>query len=162
MVPPHPTWRWNRLKWMIKTDDRVCFEILFNLTISHSVNLMLEVANNSALWHLANRENVANSQLSFLAAVHELASVHSLRSNKQLLLQAMLVNIPELHNGKRCATARIVNDLLNDTLDVTIALREIQSTQTSSAFPVLRMGLENRPTTPTTSTNDTALIEKCT
>ena len=147
---------------MIKTDDRVCFENLFNLTISHSVNLMLEVANNSALWHLANRENVANSQLSFLAAVHELASVHSLRSNKQLLLQAMLVNIPELHNGKRCATARIVNDLLNDTLDVTIALREIQSTQTSSAFPVLRMGLENRPTTPTTSTNDTALIEKCT
>ena len=118
---------------------------------------MLEVANNSALRHLANRKHVADGELRLLAAVNKLASVHSLGSNKQLLLEAVLVNIPELHNRERCTTARIVDDLLDNAFHVTIALSEVESTQTSRTLPVLGVGLENRSTTPTASTNDTTL-----
>ena len=108
-----------------------------------AANLMLKVANNSTLRHLTNRENVANGELGLLAAVNELTSVHSLGGNEQLLLQTMLVHIPELNNSEGSATTRIVDDLLDHTLDVSIALSKVERTELGRALPVLGMGLEH-------------------
>jgi hypothetical protein len=118
---------------------------------------VLEVAHNSALGHFSDREHVADGELSLLTAIDKLASVHALSSNEKLLLQTVLVNIPELDNCERCSTTRIVDDLLDHTLHIAIALSKIQSTELSSTLPVLGVGLENRPTTSTASTNNTTL-----
>jgi hypothetical protein len=118
---------------------------------------MLEVANNSALGHLSNGKHVADGELSLLTAIDKLTSVHALSSNKQLLLQAMLVNIPELYNSKGRSTTRIVDDLLDHALHIAVALSKIQGTETSSTLPVLGVGLEHRTTTSTASTNNTTL-----
>ena len=123
-------------------------------------DLMLEVANNAALRHLADRQNVANSQLRLLAAVNELTSVHALGGYEKLLLQTMLVAVAELNNGEGGTTTRIVNNVLDDTLHVSVALSKVERAELGSALPVLGVGLENGTTTPTASTDNTTLRGK--
>ena len=125
------------------------------------IYLMLKIANNSSLRHLSDRENVADGQLSLLAAIHELTSVHALSSNEELLLQAMLVHTAELNHSKGSTTAGIVDDLLDHTLDIAVALSKVQRAQLGRTLSVLGVGLENGTTTPTASTNDTALEKRC-
>ncbi len=120
-------------------------------------DLVLEIAHNRALGHLANGEHVADSELRLLSAVNKLTSVHALSSNEQLLLQTVLVHVPELYDSERCTTTRIVDDLLDHTLHIAVALGEVEGAKTSRAFPVLCVRLEHRSSTPTTRTNDTTL-----
>ncbi len=120
-------------------------------------DLVLKIAHNCSLGHLADREHVANNELRLLAAINKLASIHALGSNEQLLLQSMLVHVPELNNSEGRTTARIMNDLLDHTLHIAVALSKVESAKTSRALPVLRVRLEHRSSTPTTRTNDTTL-----
>ena len=119
--------------------------------------LVLEVAHNSALRHFSDREHIADDELSLLTAIDKLTSVHALSSDKQLLLQSVLVNIPELNNSKGSSTTGIVDDLLDHALHIAVALGKVQGTEPSSTLPVLGVGLEDRTTTSTASTNNTTL-----
>ncbi len=118
---------------------------------------MLKIADNATLRKFTNRQNISNRQLRLLAAVNELTSVHALSSNEKLLLQPMLVGVAKLNDSKGSTTARIVNDLLDYAFDVSVTLCEVKRAQLRGSLSVLGVRLENRATTPTTSTNNTTL-----
>merc|ERR1719336_3518368 len=76
-------------------------------------------------------KNVSNLEISLLASVDELASVHALRGNEGLRLQLVTVWVTECDLGKGSTTARVVDDVLDDTLNVAMTLSIIYSPQTS-------------------------------
>ena len=80
--------------------------------------------------------------LTFLSAVDILAGVEALGGDHQLLLDAIFVAVAEGDNGERCTSARIVNDLLDDTLDVAVSLGVVHGAQLGGALAVERMRLE--------------------
>merc|ERR1719167_686812 len=92
-------------------------------------SLLLQVAHNGSLGHVANGHDVANGEVCLFAAVHELSSVHALGSNEELLLHLVAVGIPEVSPSKGSTTAGVMDDLLDDSLDVTMPLREVDSSE---------------------------------
>merc|ERR1719228_975950 len=107
-------------------------------------SLLLEVAHDGSLGHVADGHHVADGKVGLLAAVHELSSVHALSSDEELLLHLVSVGIPEVGHGKGSATAWVVNDLLDDSLDVSMPLRKVDSSESRLALPVLRVRHEDR------------------
>merc|ERR1719347_473758 len=49
-------------------------------------SLLLEIADDSSLRHVADRHHIANGDVGFLATVHELSGVHTFGGHEQLLL----------------------------------------------------------------------------
>merc|ERR1719483_1745540 len=66
--------------------------------------LLLKVADNGSLRHVANRHHIANGDVSLLATVDKLSSVHAFSSNKELLLCFVSVWITEVSNSKGSTT----------------------------------------------------------
>ncbi len=111
-------------------------------------NLLLNVADNGTLRALTNRENVADGKLSLLASVDECTSVETLGRDESFLSELVTVGVAENDTGKRSTTvsrstalrrrrkwanddapARVVDDLLHNTLDVAIAFSEVESAE---------------------------------
>ncbi len=86
-----------------------------NGIVGHS-HPVLEVANNCTLRQLSNRQNVADGELSLLASVDELSSVHTLSRDEKLLVKLEVVGRPELDDRKGGTPTGVVDDLLHDTL----------------------------------------------
>merc|ERR1719384_3099199 len=105
-------------------------------------SFLFQAAHDGTFRHDSNRENVSDLEVSLLASVDELASVHALRGNEGLRLQLVTVWVTECDLSKGSTTARVVDDVLDDTLDVAMTLSIIYSPQTSSSLPVLGMCLE--------------------
>lgn len=123
-------------------------------------NLLLNIADDGTLRALANGENVADGELGLLAGVDEGTSVETLSCNESFLAELVAVGIAENNAGKRSTTvlrstawrkrnvssndapARIVDDLLHNTLNVTIALGEVESTELGRSLVVMGVGLE--------------------
>lgn len=74
--------------------------------------LLLQVAHDGSLRHGAQRHHVADLQVSLAAAVQELAGVHALGGDEQLLADLVAVGVAEVHKGERRTTAGVVHDLL--------------------------------------------------
>lgn len=74
--------------------------------------LLLQVADDGTLRHLAQWHHVANLQGSLATAVHELAGVHALGGNEQFLADLVTVGVTEVNDGQGCATTGIVHDVL--------------------------------------------------
>lgn len=66
--------------------------------------LALDVADNGTLGERAEGEDVADAQHSLLTAVHKLASVHTLGSNKGLGVRLVAVGVTESDTGKGSTT----------------------------------------------------------
>lgn len=81
--------------------------------------------------------------------------MHALCSAHEVLLHLVSVGIPERDSGERCATASIVNDICHNSLDVSIALSGVKTSEARLALPVGRVGPEDRPPTLTLCPNDT-------
>ena len=79
--------------------------------VASGTRLLLEVADDGTLRHLADGKDVADRQCCLLAAVHKLASVHALGAHKQLLAQLVAVWVTEHHAGQGGTTSRVVDDL---------------------------------------------------
>ncbi len=62
--------------------------------------------------------------------------MHALSSDEELLVEAVLVGVLELNLSKGGTPARVVDDILDHTLDVALALGEIELTVLGSALPV--------------------------
>ena len=69
-------------------------------------NLLLDVADDSTLRQLRDREDVADRKLGLLAAVDEGTGVETLRRDKSLLAELVTVGIAEDDTGKGSTTAR--------------------------------------------------------
>merc|ERR1719315_470680 len=117
--------------------------------------LLLEIADNGSLGHVADGHDVANGDVGLLAAVHELAGVHALGSHEQLLLGLVPVWVTEVSNCKGSTTARVMDDIFDNSLDVSMPLREVHSSESRLALPVLRVGSKDGPSALTLGSDDT-------
>lgn len=105
-------------------------------------NFLLDIADDGTLWALAYREDIANGENSLFTAVDECASVKTLCSDKGFLAMLVAIRIAEDDPCQRCAAdpssmsgkpprenaslpARIVDDLLDDTTNVSITLSKV-------------------------------------
>lgn len=75
--------------------------------------LLLQIADDGTLRHLAQWHHVADLQRSLAAAVDKLAGVHALGGDEQFLAKLVAVGITEVNDGQGCATTGIVHDILN-------------------------------------------------
>lgn len=99
-------------------------------------DLLLNVGNNGTLGHRREREDVADGEGSLLSSVDKLAGVHALVGNEGLLAEPVAVRVPENDVGERSAAARVVDDLLHDTTDVSMALSVIEGAELGGVLNV--------------------------
>lgn len=89
-------------------------------------NLLLDVGNDGTLGHGAERQDVTDGQGGVLSGVDELASVHALVGDEGVGGQLELVGVAEDDLGQRSATAGVVDDLLDDTTNVSVSLGVVE------------------------------------
>ena len=105
--------------------------------------LLLQVADDGSLGHVANGHHIADGDLGLLAAVDRLAGVHALASNEQLLLDLVSVGITEVDDGKGSATAWVMDDVLDNSLQK-INIKNCALLQNKLLQPILIILLQVR------------------
>ena len=105
--------------------------------------LLFEVRDDGSLGHHTDGHDVADGQLSLLAAVDELTGVHSLAGDHQFLPDLVPVGVSEVDDGQRSTATGIVNDVPNDALDVAIPLAVVDRPQPGRALAMLGVRLED-------------------
>jgi len=105
--------------------------------------LGLNVGDNGTLGHHIDGEDVADTQGGLGATVEELAGVHAFDSNEILNVLLEFVAISEHDLGKGSTTARIMHDVLHDTLDVSLTLSEIEFSECRGCDSLAGVSLEN-------------------
>jgi len=93
--------------------------------------LGLNIGDNGTLWHLVDREDITDSEGGFGAAIDELAGVHAFNSNEILLVLLEFVLVSEYDLSERGATAGIMQNILDNTLDVSFTLSEVNGSESS-------------------------------
>lgn len=73
---------------------------------------LLNIANDRTFGHRSDGHHVSDLQIRLPAAVHELAGVHALGRNHQLLAHLVPVRVSEVDHSQWSATAGIVDDVL--------------------------------------------------
>jgi hypothetical protein len=116
-------------------------------------NLLLHVGNNGTLRDRSQRQDVADCQTGILSGVDELASVQSLVGDKGLGVKLELVGIAELDTGERCTSAGIVDYLLHNASDISMALSEIERTELGGSDTQAGVRLEDAASTFTLVSN---------
>jgi len=97
-----------------------------------SVSLLtLTVGYDGTLWHGADWENVSNGKGGFLTSVDKLTGVHSLDGNEILNSLLVSVCISEDNLCKWGSSTCVVNDISNNTLDVSLSLDVIEGSESS-------------------------------
>lgn len=120
-------------------------------------DLLLHVADHGTLGHASEREHVADGERCVLAGVDELASVHALVGDECLGHQLELVGVAEGDFGEGRTTAGIVDDVLDDTADVAMALSVIEGPELRWGFVQPGVGCEDRAAALPLIANDTTL-----
>ena len=92
---------------------------------------------------LTDGEDVADLELSLGTSIDRLTGVGTLSSDEGLLHGLVLVRMTELDGGKGSTTSGVVDDALDDTTDVAMALGEIERTILSSTLSVSGVRVEN-------------------
>lgn len=72
-------------------------------------DFLLDIADDGTFGTLAYREDVANSEGCFLAAVNECAGVKTLSSNKGFLAKFIAIRVAENNTCKRCTAGQDVS-----------------------------------------------------
>lgn len=116
--------------------------------------LVLDVADDRTLGHLADGQHVADRQRRTLAAVHKLAGVHALRRDEGALHRRKAVRVAELHARKGRTTPGVVDDLAHHTLHVAVTLRVVDRAELRRTLPVSRVRLEDTTRTTTAATDN--------
>lgn len=106
-------------------------------------DMVLDVADDASLGHGAEREDVADGERGAASAVDELAGVHALGGDEELLLVLVPEGVAEGHLGERRATPRVVDDVGDDALEVPVALAEVERTEARRALAVVGVRLEH-------------------
>jgi len=118
-------------------------------------SLLFNVANDGTFREVANRNDVTDAQLSLSANIEELTSVKAFSGDESLSIDLVLVRVSELNLSKRSTTTRIVDDLLDETLQVTVSLGEIVDAMSSRSLSVFVVALEDGTFTLSLSSNNT-------
>jgi hypothetical protein len=112
-------------------------------------SLLLERADDGTFWHVADRHDVTDVELRLLAAVDELAGADALWRDHGLGDLSVLVRVLELNLGDWRAAARVVADVLDETLDEALSLGKVERAELGGALSSLRAGGKDRASTLT-------------
>lgn len=94
-------------------------------------------------------KSVSERTRTLLASVDELARVHALSSDEELLGAAILVGVVELNAGQGGTTAGIVNDFADHALDVAVTLGKVEVAELGGTLTAAGVGLEDGTSTLT-------------
>lgn len=103
---------------------------------------LLDVADDGSFGEGRDGEDVSDGEGGLLAAVDELTGVLALGGDEGLGLELVSVGVAEDDSGERSATAAVVDDILDDSSDVSVSLSEIKGPQTSWVFVEPGVGFE--------------------
>jgi len=106
--------------------------------------LGLNRGDDGALWHGANWHNVADGEGRLRTSVDKLAGVHAFDGDEKLSVLLVFVLVFEDHLSERSASAGVVQDVSNDSLDVSFALDVVQSPQTGWGHSLAGVSPENQ------------------
>ena len=109
-------------------------------TISHAV---FHIIDHNSLGYGPQRQHIADGQCGLLSTVDELAGIHALSGNEPLLLAFKAERVVECDLAEGGTSAGVVAHLRHHTLDITIALREVERAELSRALPAMRMGAKD-------------------
>jgi len=109
--------------------------------------LLLDIAAHSSLRHGAKREDVADDEVGLLTTEDELARVHAVGSYHLGLVLAVVNGVTEADLRKGGATATVVDNVADDTLDVAVTLAVVQRAELGGTDTVLGVGSENTSVT---------------
>merc|ERR1719427_1378205 len=103
--------------------------------LSTVTGFLFHVADDRSFRHNAHREDVADLKGGFLSTVDELSRVHTFRSDEEFLAQFELVGVTERDDSKWGTSTRIVNNVLDHSLDVSITFSIVQRSQLGGSLP---------------------------
>jgi len=103
--------------------------------------VLLDVANGGTFGDVGDGHNVTGGEGGLLTAVNELAGVHTLSGDEVLALESVSVRVSEDNSGEGSTTSGVVDDLFNDTLDVTSLFSIIESSEGSGSDSQVGVGL---------------------
>ena len=106
-------------------------------------NLGLKVADDGTLGNLVDGQDISDGELGGLSAVDELTTVHTLSSDKVGLDQLVSIRISEDDSGDGSTSAGIMDDLSNNTLDISVSLGKVVRSELSSSLSVSGHSLED-------------------
>jgi len=115
--------------------------------------LGLTVGDDGAFGHHINWEDVTDGEGGFGAAVNELAGVHAFDSDEKLSVLLEFVTISENDLGKGGATAGIVHNVLDNSLDVSAALSEVEGSESCRSNSLGGVGLKDSAATTSLSSD---------
>jgi hypothetical protein len=124
-------------------------------------DLLLNVGDDGTLRHLTDWENVADGKSGLLASVDELASVHALVGDEGLGNLLELVRVAEGDLSEGSTTTGIVDNLLHNTTEVSMALSVIEVSELGRSLVQARVGRENRSTTLALVANNSTHCDGC-
>merc|ERR1712137_789963 len=115
--------------------------------------LVLDVGQDGTFGDRVEGKDVADGERSVLSGVDELASVHALVCDESLGVVLELVRVAERDAGERSATTGVVDNLLYDTPDVSIALSEVERAELGGVLVQAGVGREDGSATLTLVAN---------
>lgn len=105
-------------------------------------NLFLHITDNGTFGALADGKDVADGECGLFACVDESTGMKSLGCDEGFFTELVLVWIAEDDAGKRGTATSIVDNLLYDSSNVTIALSKVESTELGGGLVVVGVCLE--------------------
>jgi hypothetical protein len=106
-------------------------------------NLLFDVADNGTFGAGGDGQNVTDVQGSLLAAVDEWTSGETFSGDESLGVLLVSVRVSEENGSQGSTSTSVVDDVLDDTPDVTVSLGEVQRPQLGRVLPVVGVGLED-------------------
>jgi len=106
-------------------------------------SLFLHRAADGTFRHLADWQNVTDSQLSFLTSMDELTGANTFRSDHGLVAFPVFVWVVELDLGEGRTSAWVVDDVFDETLDEPVTFGVVEGSELGGAFPFGGDGCED-------------------
>jgi hypothetical protein len=116
--------------------------------------LVFNVTDLSTFGNLVDGKDVTSGEGSLGTGVDELTSVHSFNGEEMVVLESVLIGVSEDNLGEGSTTAGIVDDLSDDTLNVTILFSEIENSESGGSDSVMLVSLEDGILLTSSTTSD--------
>jgi hypothetical protein len=116
--------------------------------------LVFDVTDGSTFRDLVDGEDVTSGEGSLVTSIDELTSVHSFNGEEMVVLKSVLIGVSEDDLSKGSTTAGIVDDLSDDTLNVTVLFSEIENSESGGSDSVVLVSLEDGVLLTSSATSD--------
>lgn len=111
--------------------------------LSLITRLVFDVTDGSTFGDLIDGKDVTGGEGSLVTSIDELTSVHSFNGKEMVVLKSVLIGVSEDDLSKGSSTSGVMDDLSDDTLDVTISFSEIEDSESSGSDSVMLVSLED-------------------